>query len=352
MTAGPKVTVAMPVYNGSKTLGRAITSILTQSYDDFELLVIDDGSSDNSVNVIKSFDDRRLRLIVHESNQGLAGTRNHLLEESRGEYTAWLDQDDWAHPERLCLQVRALDKTPSAVICGTWVDWITENKRSALQRSLDQIANRGPNRPRDLKATLPLRNVYATSSVTLKTKTILEAGLKFEEAYAPAEDYKMWAQASLYGDLLMVPRALTKIYSYATGASAQSQERQIAGARRTRLELLTDLGFQLSPEDAEIHSFLCDSVHFGVSVGPKTCARDFTRASDWLESLQKRNAELNALDRRALRSACAERYLALLGACFVSRPPETLSLLRRSQTARAVPGVSMRRLIDACVPIG
>ncbi len=95
---GPSVTIAMPVYNGAATLSRAVSSALDQTYRDIELLVIDDGSSDSSVDLVRSFRDPRIRLIVHEENRGLAATRARLVDESVGSYIAWLDCDDWAHP--------------------------------------------------------------------------------------------------------------------------------------------------------------------------------------------------------------------------------------------------------------
>ncbi len=87
-TPVPRVTVAMPVYNGAATVARAIDSILQQTFRDFELVLIDDGCSDNTIDIVRSYNDPRIRLIMHETNQGLAATRNHLVDQARGEFIA------------------------------------------------------------------------------------------------------------------------------------------------------------------------------------------------------------------------------------------------------------------------
>ena len=342
MTA-PRVTVAMPVYNGAKTLPRAISSVLSQTSNDFELLVIDDGSSDESIAVIERFRDPRIRLLVHEQNRGLAATRNHLVEQSRGDYTAWLDQDDWAHPERIAVQVKALDAAPSAVICGTWTKLISEEPPGKARQLLDLLASRSFTDPRDLKATMPFRNAFSTSSLMLRTEIVRSNGLVFDQEYAPAEDYRMWTQISHFGDLIAIPRTLTKIYEYAAGASSQSRERQILGARRTRLELLDELGFKPSDEEAKAHTFLSEEAMITRRADQGVTAEDYSRAAKWLDEIQTRNDQLGALDAPALGRACAERFVTLLGSCSSAYPGQVGRITMDTQTSRSVPRFVSRR---------
>jgi hypothetical protein len=347
MTAAPRVTVAMPVYNGAKTLPRAISSVLSQTSSDFELLVIDDGSSDESIAVIERFRDPRIRLLVHEQNRGLAATRDHLIEESRGDYTAWLDQDDWTNPERIALQVKALDAAPSAVICGTWTKLITEKPPGWPRQFLDLLASRGFTDPRDLKATMPFRNAFSTSSLMLRTEVVLANGLTFDQEYAPAEDYRMWTQLCHFGELIAIPRTLTKIYEYAAGASSQSRERQILGARRTRLELLNELGFKPSDEEARAHTFLSEQVMMTRRAESTLTAEDLAGAAWWLDEIQLRNSQLGAFDAPALSRACAERSIALAWCCARSHPVALSDDFLRSRTSRSVPKWGLMRAIAA-----
>src|SRR5580698_9685158 len=108
----PKVTVLMPVYNGEKYIKEALESILQQTFIDFEFLIINDGSTDNSVSIIKSFNDNRIRLIHNEKNSGLVYSLNKGIGLSNGEYIARMDCDDVSIPERLEKQVGFLNSNP------------------------------------------------------------------------------------------------------------------------------------------------------------------------------------------------------------------------------------------------
>lgn len=108
-----KISIVLPVYNGSKTLAVAIQSIVLQSFSDWELLVIDDGSTDDSIAIAKQFKDTRIRVIENLQNEGLAAKLNQGISLSRGQYFARMDQDDIAYPERLAKQVAYLQAHPT-----------------------------------------------------------------------------------------------------------------------------------------------------------------------------------------------------------------------------------------------
>ena len=113
-----KLTVLMPVYNAEKYLKPALESILNQTYKDFEFLIIDDGSTDKSLEIIKSYNDSRIRLIGHEQNQKLIATLNEGIKLAQGEYIARMDADDISAPERLQKQMEFLEKHPATVVLG------------------------------------------------------------------------------------------------------------------------------------------------------------------------------------------------------------------------------------------
>ena len=115
----PKVTVLMPVYDGEKYLREAIDSILSQTFTDFEFLIIDDGSSDRTVNIIHSYEDTRIILIKNETNLGLVATLNRGLSLAKGEYIARMDADDISFCDRLDQQVSFLDSNPEVSLLGT-----------------------------------------------------------------------------------------------------------------------------------------------------------------------------------------------------------------------------------------
>ena len=119
----PRVSVLMPVFNGGERIGRAVDSILTQTFTDFELVVVDDGSSDHTAAELSARAvDARLRVIRHEENVGLVASLNHGLALCRGELIARLDADDWALPSRLARQVAEFDARPELVLCASPYD--------------------------------------------------------------------------------------------------------------------------------------------------------------------------------------------------------------------------------------
>ena len=122
----PKVTIAMPVYNDTLYLREAIDSILNQTYKDFIFLIINDGSTDNSEDIIASYTDKRIKLINHPYNMGRPAARNTALEAADTEYLAWMDADDIAFPNRLQQQIAFLDSHPEISICGSKVRYFHE----------------------------------------------------------------------------------------------------------------------------------------------------------------------------------------------------------------------------------
>ncbi|NLD25278.1 glycosyltransferase family 2 protein [Candidatus Dojkabacteria bacterium] len=114
----PKVTVLMPAYNAEKYIETAIESILNQTYKDFEFIIVNDCSTDSTLDIIKKYakKDKRIKIISNKENQKIAQTLNNGLKEAKGKYIARLDADDWSHPERLEKQVNFMEENPRIVL--------------------------------------------------------------------------------------------------------------------------------------------------------------------------------------------------------------------------------------------
>ena len=121
------VTVLMPVYNGTRYLREAIDSILKQTFEDFEFLIIDDASTDESANVILSYSDKRIRFVQNESNVGQVRCQNIGLDLARGKYIARLDQDDSSLATRLHRQVDLMESEHRLAVVGTWMSKVDDN---------------------------------------------------------------------------------------------------------------------------------------------------------------------------------------------------------------------------------
>ena len=124
----PKVTVLMPVYNAEKYLREAIESILSQTFKNFEFLIINDGSTDKSKDAILSYNDPRIIYSENSKNLGIAKTLNKGMNLARGNYIARMDGDDISHPDRLQEQIEFMDDNRHVGVCGTWLQTINNNK--------------------------------------------------------------------------------------------------------------------------------------------------------------------------------------------------------------------------------
>lgn len=114
----PKVTVLMPAYNAEKYIETAIESILNQTYKDFEFIIVNDCSTDSTLDIIERYakQDKRIKIISNKENQKIAQTLNNGLKEAKGKYIARLDADDWSYPERLEKQVNFMEENPDVVL--------------------------------------------------------------------------------------------------------------------------------------------------------------------------------------------------------------------------------------------
>ncbi len=225
-----QVSVVLPVFNGAKTLGAAIGSILTQTLVDFELLVINDGSKDETSSVAHSFDDPRIRVIDLPVNQGLICALNIGLAQARGEFLARMDHDDIAHPERLRRQVSALI-AHNAVICG-----------SAIQ-PFGAIRGRPilyPLADREIRAALPIVSPFAHPTVTMRTDVCRT--LRYSPSAQHCEDYDLWWRLSKHGVMINLPDTLLNYRFHEGQISANYRNAQFAGMALVSTNNLRDAG--------------------------------------------------------------------------------------------------------------
>ncbi|MBL7982740.1 MAG: glycosyltransferase [Flavobacteriales bacterium] len=182
----PRVTVLLPVYNAAPFLRATLDSILHQRFSDFEILAMDDGSTDGSLAILSSYTDPRLRVVAHERNKGLIATLNEGIEAARGTYIARMDADDLMHPDRLAQQVAHLDAHPELVVLATCVETINSDgevtgKWDVDQATLDEQA---------IRAMMPRTNCIAHPSVMIRRSAL--ADLRYSPAQKGAEDWDLW----------------------------------------------------------------------------------------------------------------------------------------------------------------
>jgi len=211
------ITVLLPVYNGEATLPSAIGSILRQELADFELLIIDDASTDASAAIAREYarEDARIRLVVHASNMGLAATLNEGLRLARHELVARMDQDDEALPARLGVQSAFLAERPSVVAAGSWV------LHMGASSTFDRLV-RVPTEHSEIVATLERENCFYHPTMMLRRSSVLEVG-GYRPEFRNAEDYDLWLRLSRDHELANVPEPLLR-YRFSAGGMTLSRK--------------------------------------------------------------------------------------------------------------------------------
>ena len=184
---GPLVTVLMSVYNGEEHLSEAIESVLDQTYKYFEFIIIDDGSTDRTLEVINGFKDKRIRTIRNKKNIGLTKSLNIGIKCSRGKYIARMDADDISLPRRLEKQVLFMKKNPEICVCGTFWKIILRDKSFEFKP---------PTAHEAIKAGLFFGNLIVHSSAMLNADIIRSKNLFYDENYTTSQDYELWNRIS------------------------------------------------------------------------------------------------------------------------------------------------------------
>lgn len=184
----PAISVIIPTYNRAHLIDRAIQSVLPQTYKDFEIIVVDDGSTDNTEEVVLSFGSEKMRYIRHETNRGVAAARNTGIRDARGEYIAFQDSDDEWYPNRLEVISKIVEDRKD-------IDFIVSYGKVIRNGEIVRDAGKAPWINDLSKEELVVRlfsdNFIATQAVVVKKEKILEVG-GFDENFPSSSDYELW----------------------------------------------------------------------------------------------------------------------------------------------------------------
>ena len=246
----PRISVVMPVWNGEAYLREAIDSILFQTFTDFELIIVDDGSTDGTAKILASYHDARLR-VFRLDHAGIVVALNFGIAQAKAEWIARQDADDVSLPHRLEAQWKALQLNPHAVLAHTDAECIGDENRTT-----------GHARFPKTRAFMALRLCYQCpivhSTVLFKKETALAAG-----GYLPderhAEDYSLWGRMLERGEFVGLPDKLLKLRRHSMSVSHQNAETQMALTKKIATRHCKNF-MRLSDEDAQMaHRILATS---------------------------------------------------------------------------------------------
>ena len=330
-----KVTVLMPTYNVAPWVEEAIRSVLRQTYRDFELLVVDDASTDNTLEVVRTIDDPRIRIASFPDNVGLSENLNRGLDFIDTEYFARMDGDDIALPHWLQSEIDYLDAHPEVGVCGGC------GQRFGTSQSLIRF----PEQHDDIAANMLFECTIIVP--TVRMSVVREHGLRYRKDAFPAEDYRFWADCLRVTRLHNIPDTLFLYRMHPTQICTSRREEQQGKVAAVRLFMLEWLSADFT--DKEKHYFL------DVFVPCKVNSRkDITNLKAFTQRIIERNTSGNYSDkslRRKFKSHIGYKVLDYVErTCFPTRyTPLALIRLLASGLYPTLPKKNRRKLIAKCL---
>lgn len=232
MNKQPAITVFMPVYNAEKYLKEAIDSILNQTFENFELLIIDDGSTDESVKIIETYTDQRIRLIHNDGNKGLPYTRNRGLNLARGKYLAIMDADDVSVKNRLEIEYNIMEKRSNLAVISSGKELLSNAGKSTYgwkEKLYSWIFYR---KSSQIQMDLIFHNVLVNSCSMIRMDFLKNNKILYNEKCFVMQDYEIWTQISAkQGQFQIVRKALVQYRSHQDNISNRSRKDKAAQRR-------------------------------------------------------------------------------------------------------------------------
>lgn len=301
----PRVTVFMPAFNAERYIGQAIESVLDQSFADFDFVIIDDASIDDTYRVIQRYEyDPRLRVLRHSTNRGAPSTRNEGLKLISGEYVALMDADDVSAPERLQRQVEYLDAHPDIDVIATRWTLVDEHARP--------ISTKG--RPRQLYTPdeIAARMLFACPihHPTVMARSAVLRRFQYDSSFPASQDHELWSRMVQNHRFAVLPERLM-LYRQHEGQTTAGTQRMHAARRRVQSRQLEALGLVFDAEDVIKHDQLFRLKGrrlFKQQMGYELDL-DFLRwAARWMELLLRSNM--------ATRRYPEHEFSRIIGACW------------------------------------
>ena len=274
MIKTPKISVVMSVYNGEKWLNEAVDSIINQTFKDFEFIIINDGSNDQTYTILNSYNDKRLRIINHESNRGLITRLNEGLDQSNGEYIARMDADDISLPERFKIQIDFLESNPDIGICGTSLNvFYSPSKKDNWIPPTDHDS---------IMCKMLFVSVIYHPTVMMRSSLVNEHSLKYDKNMKHVEDYDFWVRCGERFKLANINNVLVKRRMHDNRIGIIYKKPQLEGSNQIRINQLKKL--DIIPSKSEVIS------HQRIAINQQNLEESqLVSCRDWINKLHKIN---------------------------------------------------------------
>lgn len=234
----------MGVYNGASYINRAIISVLGQTYNNFEFIIIDDGSTDETASICASHQDARIRLLRNDKNLGLSTSLNRGIDAARGRYIARMDADDISYPTRFANQLAYMESHPEIGICGTWYEsddgTTVVNKHPPVEDST-------------IRLMLIFNSVFAHTSVFIRRDLILKNNLRYDPNHLAAQDFDLWVRCAPYTQFSNLPEIQVRYNNHSNNVSHRKRKEQLRVADIARKNMLAKIGLTAQEDELQLH---------------------------------------------------------------------------------------------------
>jgi len=319
--AAPVVTALMPVYNGAAYLAEALDSILRQTLAELELLVVDDGSTDDTPHILQACSDPRVAVIRNEKNLGVVATLNRGLEAARGEFVARMDADDVALPNRFQKQVDFLRGSPRTGLCGTWFRTIGAGRATTV---------RPPTAAEDVAARLFYESPLAHSTVMFRRALFTKHSLHYAPDFPHAEDFELWTRVARVAEMVNLPEVLLHYRRHEEQVSSVRKAKQEESVGGILLRQLRRIHPDATDAERRAHIAICANRAASLYGTPT----DFVES--WLAGLIRRNEQAG----EGFPPAAFRRAIAIVWWRYCSSRVSTPGILKTfyaSSLARELP---------------
>lgn len=245
------VTVLMPVYNASEFLRETMDSILDQTYEEFEFLIINDGSTDSSVNIIESYEDERIRLVHNTENIGLIKTLNKGIEIASGKYIVRMDADDIAEKNRIETQVNFMENNSEVAVAGSNGVMFLSSK-PMIKKPTDF-----PTRYSEIRCKLLFESPVMHPAVIIRKSVLLENNYRYRDEYKATEDYGLWMEIAKDHKIVNISQKLLRYRIVSSSITNQALKRmndRIRVMKKIYILGLDYLGVEYSEDELDIHA--------------------------------------------------------------------------------------------------
>ncbi|MFB3387295.1 glycosyltransferase family 2 protein [Flavobacterium sp. LAR06] len=276
----PQISVIIPVFNAGPFLKESIKSILNQSLSNFELIILNDKSTDNSLDIIKELQslDNRIIIIDKLENVGPANLRNEGINAAKGKFIALMDADDISLPTRFEKQLEILEKNPEIGVCGTWFTFFGSTKNKTIKHNTNHDA---------IKVSF-LHSCNIGNPTVMFKKEVL-GHLKFDNEYVPAEDYDLWSRLLSKTNFCNIPESLLNYRLHDNNISKTKIENTERSVKKIKINQLRNL--EIDAEDSKIEFYL-NAVSFKKGLSPEEIIETIT-ASHFLFSQNEKLGYFN-----------------------------------------------------------